>query len=198
MIEVEKKFLVEPEDIERIVKGAEFLGEKTNKDTYYDMEDFKLMKQDIYLRERNGKYELKIGVRRKETRGVISTYRELNSEDGIKRELEISERGELSELLGKHSYQPFGSWTTTRKQYRSGEFGIDIDSVDFGYDVVEVELEVGDDSEVPGAIQKILAFASELGLTNSPPTGKVSVYLERFYPEKNAEIRKAWDEFHNS
>lgn len=192
MIEVEKKFIPEEGDIERITKDAEFIGETVNDDTYYD-KHFYLTKKDIYIRKRNGAFEMKIGIRRKGFDEIISTYREIDDEDTIREELSITKRGSLEEDLETNGYSPFGGWKTARRKYKKGEFTIDIDSVDYGYEVIEIELLVESIADIDKATNKILDFAKESGLTKSAKTGKVSGFLRRNYPEKYKEIRKAWD-----
>jgi len=193
MIEIEKKFIPEEGDIERITKDAKFIGETINDDTYYD-KNFSLTKKDIYVRKRNGKFEMKAGVRRRGLEGIISTYEEIHDEDAIRKQLEIPKKGGLDEDLEESGYKPMGSWKTTRNKYRKGDFTIDIDSVDYGYEVIEIELLVDSKDEMDQATERIFKFAKELGLEKSPKTGKVSQFLLRNYPGEYKNIRRAWDE----
>jgi len=192
MIEIEKKFIPEKGDIERVTEGAEFISETINDDTYYD-KDFYLTKKDVYVRKRNGAFEMKVGIRRRGFEGIISTYEEVNNENAIREKLGITKKGTLEEDLEASGYSPFGAWKTTRRKYRKGDFTIDVDSVDYGYEVVEIELLVGNLLDMDRATNKILDFAKESNLTKSAKTGKVSEFLKRNYPEEYKEIRKAWD-----
>jgi len=195
MIEIEKKFIPEEGDIERITKGAEFISETVNDDTYYD-KDFSLTKKDIYVRRRNGAFEMKVGIRRRGFEGIISTYEEVNNENAIREKLGVigaTKKGNLKEDLEASGYSPFGAWKTTRRKYKKGEFTIDVDSVDYGYEVIEIELLVESPDDMDKATNKILDFAKESGLTKSPKTGKVSQFLIRNYPEEYKEIREAWN-----
>ena len=192
MIEIEKKFIPEEGDIERITEGAEFISETVNDDTYYD-KDFSLTKKDIYVRRRNEAFEMKIGIRRRGFEGIISTYEEIDDEDTIRERLGITKNGNLEKNLEASGYSPFGAWKTTRRKYRKGEFIIDIDSVDYGYEVIEIELLVEGLLDMDKATNKILDFAKESGLTKNAKIGKVSGFLRRNYPEEYKEIRKAWD-----
>lgn len=81
MIEVEKRFEPNEEQIKVLLEGAEFVGEVVLNDTYYDYSDFRLLKNDIRLRERNGAFELKIG-----------------KSSGVAEEIENEE--EIAKLLG--------------------------------------------------------------------------------------------------
>ena len=197
MIEIEKKFIPEEGDIERITEGAEFISETVNDDTYYD-KDFSLTKRDIYVRRRNGAFEMKVGIRRRGLEGIISTYEEVDNENTIREKLGITKKGNLEEDLETSDYSPFGAWKTTRRKYKRGEFTIDIDSVDYGrgaeiYEVIEIELLVKSLDDMDKATNKILNFAKESGLTKSAKIGKVSVSLRQDYPEEYKEIQKAWD-----
>ena len=192
MIEIEKKFIPEEGDIERITKDAEFISKKINDDTYYD-KNFSLTKKDIYIRKRNGAFEMKVGIRREGLEGIISTYEEVDDEDKIREKIGITKKGNLEEDLKVNGYSPFGAWKTSRKKYKKGEFTIDIDSVDYGYEVIEIELLVKDPLNMDKATNKILDFAKESNLTKNAKTGKVSQFLKRNYPDEYKEIQKAWD-----
>src|SRR3989344_199194 len=61
MIEVEKKFQPTEEQLKVLLEGAEFLGEKIVHDIYYDYSDYRLLKKDVRLRNRNNFFELKVG-----------------------------------------------------------------------------------------------------------------------------------------
>jgi len=192
MIEIEKKFIPEEGDIERITEGAEFISETINNDIYYD-KDFYLTKKDIYVRRRNGTFEMKIGVRREGFEGIISTYEEVTDEDAIIETLGIAKKGTLEEDLETSGYSPFGAWKTTRRKYKKGEFTIDVDSVDYGYEVIEIELLIESHDDMDESTKKVLDFAKQSGLTKSAKTGKVSQFLMQNYPEEYKEILKAWD-----
>ena len=113
--------------------------------------------------------------------------------DAIRKELGITKKGALEEDLRASGYSPFGAWKTTRRKYKKGEFTIDVDSVDYGYEVIEIEILTESRDGMDEATNKTLNFAKESGLTRSAKTGKVSEFLKRNYPEEYKEIRKAWD-----
>jgi len=46
MIEVEKKFILNEQDVERLTKNAQFLNERIFTDIYYDTENFSLTSYD--------------------------------------------------------------------------------------------------------------------------------------------------------
>ena len=181
MIEVEKKFILFDTDIERLTRGAEFLGEKKMTDAYCDTKDFSLSCKDTWLRSRDSRWELKLPLRT--DTGWHDQYRELETEDEIAKELKLSAEGGLEEELKKAGYETFVTLVTTRKKYKKGDFTIDLDEVDFGYKIEEIELLVNDESEMLKATEKIASFAKEMGLALAPVRGKVIEYLNRNGPE---------------
>ena len=197
MIEVEKKFLLQPADIKKLTAGAEFVKTITFTDVYYDTSDYALTRKDTWLRRRDARWELKIALSNALTRAV-DQYRELETEEEIANELWLSARaGSFPEQLKEAGYEPFVKLVTTRTKYRSGEFMIDIDSVDFGFNIVEIELMVNEESEMEPAVQKILAFAKGFGIVPTKVRGKVLEYLYRYNKEHYHALAKAWVVFPN-
>lgn len=183
MIEVEKKFLLSDEEIAILIEKAELITTTTIKDSYFDTPDFKLLSKDFWLRNRDGKFELKIPLKFGKKAKHFNQYRELTSEEEIKKLLKLN--GEkLENLLEKNGYLSFAKIVTTRKKYKKGEFIIDLDLMDYGYSIAEVELMVEDELEMEEATNKITNFAQEHGLKIVRVRGKVLEYLVRFYPEK--------------
>ena len=196
MIEVEKKFLLQPTDIEKLTAGAEFLKTITFTDVYYDSTDYALTRKDTWLRRRDARWELKISLSDAATRAA-DQYRELETEEEIADYLWLSRSGTFPEQLKAAGYEPFAKITTTRKKYRSGEFIIDIDSVDYGYQLAEIELMVASETEMNSAAQKILAFAKRFGIVPTKVRGKVLEYLYRYNKEHYQALAKAWVAFPN-
>ncbi len=62
-IEVEQKFLLRHQDSQYIRNNARFCGEIHQHDVYYDKADYSFTKNDIWLRQRNGKWECKFPVK---------------------------------------------------------------------------------------------------------------------------------------
>ena len=58
MIEVEKKFQITNAQRDRLLEGAEFVYKKDIRDTYFDR-GVELCTKDLWLRERDGRFELK-------------------------------------------------------------------------------------------------------------------------------------------
>lgn len=106
MIEVEKKFILSDEDINRLIKGAKFLGGKAFTDIYYDTNDFSLTINDQWLRSRDGRFELKIPLHRG-AKGLVDQYDEMGNEQEIKKILNLTSADELAVALGKNGYAPY-------------------------------------------------------------------------------------------
>lgn len=180
MIEVEKKFILDEEATNKLIGGATFLKEINHIDTYYDTKEHFLTTQDIWLRRRNGKFELKIPLNQGESKSkrTLDRYEEIDDEDQIQSKLKIPKNKSLTEDLKNASFSPFATITTARRKYRKGEFVIDIDSADFGYTIVEVELMV-EEYNIKEATKKILEFARKHGLKIAPVRGKLIEYIYR-------------------
>lgn len=173
MIEVEKKFLLDGAERERLLEGAKFVSEYSFTDTYFDDKNYSLTSKDIWLRKRDGKWELKIPLHKGADR-LGDQYRELDTEEEI--------RG----LINIEAYSPFSTFMTIRKKYQKGDFIIDLDFVDFGdfkYEIGEIELIVEDESKSAEALDKILNFAKENGLKITHVRGKLMEYLKRMRPD---------------
>lgn len=183
MIEVEKKFILKPEDIDMLIKGAEFVSEKTFTDIYYDSADFALTTKDMWLRKRDGRFELKFPLNEDGSARVLDQYEEYETEEEICRMLNLPVTGDFDQNLLMHGYKPFATLVTTRKKYKKGEFIIDLDMIDFGYSIGEIELMVNDKSQMHEASDKIIAFAKENGLELTAVRGKVVEYLRRYNPK---------------
>ena len=190
MIEIEKKFEASEEDIERITEGAKFVKESINKDTYYDREGFPLVKNNIFLRKRNGRFELKLYVAEKGSR--VDKYLELEDDETIKSKLNIPAQKDIDEYLAENEYVPFGSWETKRRRFEKDGFTIDVDSVDFGHNVVEIELMIEEGEDTNEAADKILNFAKTIRLEEDKQEGKVMVFIKRTNPNAYEEIKLAW------
>jgi len=174
-IEVEKKFLVDDEIAKKLVIGASFVNEKVFTDTYFDTDDYKLSLQDRWLRLRGDKFQLKLPLNNglsPENR-QIDQYEELEDEETIRQALDIKKDGTFEEDLSREGIKPFCTFTTTRRKYKLGDFTIDLDDMDFGYKIGEIELMVKDKSEMPQALKRILDFAKEKSLVIAPVRGKV-------------------------
>ncbi|MDP3784777.1 MAG: CYTH domain-containing protein [bacterium] len=193
MIEVEKKFILSKEDEARLTEEAEFLGEKTMEDAYYDTADYTLTSQDIWLRERDRRWELKLPLHKGAER-LGDQYRELTDENEIREYLKIPPKKTLAQDLEDAGYMPFCVFKTVRRKYKKMPFVIDLDAVDFGdfsYALGEVELLINDHDDMNEAMEKIMEFGRKNGLEITHVRGKVIEYLKRVKPEHYQTLVKA-------
>lgn len=185
MIEVEKKVSIQDEDkLARLIKGAVFLREVTNEDVYFDNDVFGLTTKEMWLRTRNGKFELKIAMHEKKS--AVDQYDELENDADIARELGLAQGEPLARSLEHAGYLPIMEIKTVRQKYKLDDFNIDIDSTDFGlstYEVGEIELMVANSSEIPDALAKINAFLKARQLPQTHVRGKIIEFLHRHRPE---------------
>jgi adenylate cyclase class IV len=172
MIEVEKKFQPTKEQIESLLKGAEFLWEKVIHDIYYDYSDYRLFKNQIRLRNRDNSFELKI------KKDALASL-ELENENDIK---EYFETDDLKEFIKKNLII-IVDYRTTRKRYKRGEFIIDLDEMSFGYSLCEIEILVEKEEQIEEAREKILNLVKEYDFELKKLPAKGSEYLRLFKPK---------------
>lgn len=168
----------------RLIKGTQFLNERVFTDVYYDTDSYSLTVKDIWLRSREGRFELKLPLLVGSNR-LVDQYDELEDERKIKEALNLPFSGNLAGNLAKAGYSSFCTCKTTRRKYKNGLFTIDLDIVDFQnftYNIGEIELMINDKSEIKIAIEKIMAFATEQKLTIAPVRGKIIEYLKQAKP----------------
>jgi predicted adenylyl cyclase CyaB len=191
MIEVERNFDLNSGDKEKLTEGATPLSKKEFEDIYYDNPEFDLTKKDYWLRERSGKWELKVPLN-KETieKRETDQYKEIDIEDEISKTLGLS-GGNLRDILKLDGYEPFAKIVTKRESYQKGDFHLDFDVMDFGYVTFEAELMVETEADIPSAEKQILEFARQHGIPEHKGRGKVTVFLERFSPIHHKELVKA-------
>lgn len=193
MIEVEKKFLLDEHNAKQLTAGSEFLKRITFTDVYYDDATYVLTLKDIWLRTRDGRFELKLPMHPGAER-LADQYEELDDEAAIRNALKLSPEGPMGEALAHAGLTPFCECVTTRTKYRRDPFLVDLDDVaypEFRYTLGEIELMVADQSDVPAAIERIMAFAHEQKLTIAPVRGKVIEYLRRVKPKHYQSLVEA-------
>ena len=184
MIEVEKKFILTPEQKKALTDGAEFLGEKIINDKYYDDENYSLTKKDIWLRNRNGKFEVKLPLNVSIEKRISDQYKEIEDEKEIKKYFKFDKNKSILGSLDYKGYKPFYIVSTTRKKYRKEGFNIDIDVTDFGYNVIEIEYMIEDNANLKETTDKIILFAKKHGIdTDTYVRGKAEEYLRRNNPK---------------
>jgi predicted adenylyl cyclase CyaB len=193
MIEVEKKFILNQEQKALLLNGAEFVREQNFTDTYFDTADFALAKNDMWLRSRDGVWQLKIPVHHDGGK-FDQQYQEIESEENIRQVFGIVPKGDFLQDISDFGYAPFCNLSTKRRKYLKNGFVLDLDEVsfeDFEYEIAEIELMIAEKEEMKEAIKKINTFAGKLGLKSASVRGKVYEYLKRKKPEHFSALVEA-------
>lgn len=181
MFEIEHNFRYEEEKIKELLKDADFVGKKVFTDIYYDNNSFDLTGKNIWLRQREGSFELKLPLE-----GVATDkFEEIEDEQRIKEHFKFDNRLDLKEQLLESGYAPFCVCVTTRNKYKKDDFNIDIDDAAFDDEFIwrgmEIELMIDNPSKAEEASKKILRFGEKYGLSQIDE-GKVSEYLKQKKP----------------
>ncbi len=130
----------------------------------------------MYLRTRNGKFELKI----KKPSGEIKIEQEVEDVEEIKKYFKTNKN---LEDFTKEDMIVFYEYVNNRKKYKKEDFIIDLDNLDFGYSLVEVELLVDDESFVDEAVEKIKTLVESCGIEMKETTSKRRMYIKTVKPE---------------
>jgi adenylate cyclase class IV len=144
-------------------------------DVLFDYPDLSLIKNDIWLRQRNGKFDLKMSKDKDRKNRFLDIYDEIEEESKICEALHI-------ESIVDEKLIEVANLITKREKYKLGEFNIDFDFVTsahdgFVYHQVEVELMVENESETPIALEKIKKFMAEYGIPEKSATAKIMQYF---------------------
>ncbi len=184
MIEVEKKILLAVGDEQRLLDGARFVRERKINDVYYDNNTHDLMRKDTWLRDRDGRFELKVPLNANgRSRNELDLYEEFDSEDEIVAILKLSEVESLRTALQVAGYDAVVPFVTKRKTYAIDDFTIVVDEADFGYRLAEVEMMVEKRDDVDSASAKIMDFVTSRGISIDMVPGKLPMYIEKNLPE---------------
>jgi len=185
MVEVEKKFNPTQAQLATLLEGAELESQVKVKDQYYDTPAWDLVRSDTYLRQRDGKWELKIGknLEERKTNAAVTAYDELETEEEIRAALSLPTDGTMEEVVKAAGYDPFVTFVTNRGTYTKEGFTIVTDDMDFGYFLIEIETLVESDDQIGEAGEKIVAFAKRHGLSAERVRGKLVAWAEENDPE---------------
>lgn len=166
MIEVEKKVTLTERDLMLIEQKGTFLGSRIMTDTYFDTPDFRYTTSDIWLRERECRYELKVGIQN--LGGTIDRYEEITNERKILEKLGLERKEkDLTKALLHAKIFPFATFQTVRRKYKVGDVNVDLDLAyfdDFIYRVAEIEVIVSTEGQIQSAEQTIEAFIEKMGI----------------------------------
>jgi adenylate cyclase class IV len=181
MIEVESKFTISAEKLAELLKQAEKISEQKIFDQYFDCGLFSLMRKDIWLRRRQGIWEIKIPPNRESRQSEVKSYLESQDLDLIEKTVMTCSGLSLSQVKCYAEINKF------RQKYRLEEFTLDLDLADYGssqYQVNEIELMAKNELERQDALRKIRVFAEEKGLI----LGKVRGTLMEFLYREKADL----------
>jgi len=160
------------------------LGDVSNTDTYYDSPSFELTTNELWLRERNGRFELKVPKHELGGKGTkVEHFLELENVDEIRDELGLDQSMPFATALKLASLEPFATIVTTRRKYEKNGFHIDLDEADFGYRIAEIELMVENGANLIEAEKRLLTFAEQNGMKIEPIMGKVLMFIKKNRPE---------------
>jgi adenylate cyclase class IV len=115
MYEIEKKFILTNAQKEKLIKNAEFLGEVVFTDIYYDTKEYALTKNDIWLRSRDGQFELKLPLHQN-GKNLPNQYNEIEGEEKIREIFGIVPRKSFLEDIADFGYAPFCKIKNTKKE----------------------------------------------------------------------------------
>lgn len=184
MLEVEQQFLITDEQLGQLLKLSPKVTTKILKEVYFDKPDFELLKNDTWLRERNGKLELK--YRKPEHRHQqVELYEEYTTEDEIERFLGID--SDLRKTIAE-SFSPIIVITTERKSFEFQGLHFDIDITDFGYTVCEIEKLTVDEKSMELVRSEILCFGKTFGLSQDRARNKAKEYVKQKYASLATEL----------
>jgi predicted adenylyl cyclase CyaB len=186
MIEVEKKFQPTEVQLQALLQAALFVKEKTMHDVYYDFPDYRLFKSGKRLRKRGDNFELKVAFI---TNNNVQAAHEFETEEDIKKEMQITERESLQEIVDTQ-LQVLADYTTIRQEYKKDEFVIDVDKMSFGVDLIEIELLVDSTDKVQEAQEKIITLISQFGIEVTDLPLKPDMYVKKMRPEIYNEIHR--------
>lgn len=192
MIEVEKKVALEESNLKAIERLGTFLGSRMITDTYFDTPDYRYTTSDIWLRERECKFELKVGIRN--VSGRIDHYQEITNEAAILKKLGLEKDRDLTKALTKAKIFPFATFQTIRRKYQIEEFSLDLDLAyydDFIYRIAEIELMVPSEDKISEAERAIENFVKRLGIQDRPVRAKLIEYLSQKNPTHYEALAKA-------
>ena len=163
--------------------GARMIKAQCFHDVYFDTNDFKLALSDFWLRQRDGRWELKCPPpNRHEGDPMATQYAEYTQQvDIVKAVTPVLQPTKdeheplkvinpdlmsVSQVVESFGCCEIANYRTDRKTYSVQDFRVDLDSADFGFQVGEIEVLVSDERKISDALHQIRGLAQKLGLYN--------------------------------
>lgn len=178
-VEIERKFLVPPDVQNRIQHhGGRLIVEEKFDDVYFDRSDYGLLRSDIWLRSRDGVWEMNHGEAQTEKdpgRRVLDNKIIQSAEEILQilrtRGLlnDAVESDDLEMVVNSTPFRSFAKSQTTRKVFGVPANGnplpakISIVATDFGPALGEVLVSVDDNQGIPSALRTIAHLSMVLG-----------------------------------
>ena len=205
LIEVEKKFAAPSDhaalEAAVVAEGGTHLGTKSFTDVYYDTAGCSLTRRDMWLRCRDGAWELKLPVEEDARRsgGERTVFTEVEGEEAVAKALQsllpVAEAPQtpLAELLASAQVSPFAEFSTSRSKWTMGSASIDADVASFGHAVMEIEVMCSSQAEVAAAEAEIARVADLLGAQplSKGSGGKLETYIRRHCPSVLEQLVEA-------
>lgn len=187
MIEIEKKVLLDGASLRKITNEAKFSKKKVFTDAYYDTKDIRFTLHNTWLRKRDQRFELKIGLDKEKE--VLDRYEEVTDPWEIAQKLNLSleDSTNLEVALEKEGIEPFCSFTTNRESYQWKDFSVDIDVAHCNslvYSLAEFEIcasSIEEAKKAEDTLRKHLEIL-QIDIHLAVPA-KLTYFLHKFIPE---------------
>lgn len=160
-LEIEQKFSV-PKDYKTslLSAGATLVSTKPLKDVYWDTPELSLLKQDVWLRQRESTWELKVPIGDSQYENGVTQYREVEGRVEVEKEVASYTEAIMNDMVVLVTVE------SKRESWQLNKFNITIDSlIEDNWSVGEVELVVTNQSEMENARVRVQELASNLGFT---------------------------------
>eukprot|EP00190_Bangiopsis_sp_CCMP1999_P000272 CAMPEP_0198730944 /NCGR_PEP_ID=MMETSP1475-20131203/27177_1 /TAXON_ID= ORGANISM="Unidentified sp., Strain CCMP1999" /NCGR_SAMPLE_ID=MMETSP1475 /ASSEMBLY_ACC=CAM_ASM_001111 /LENGTH=176 /DNA_ID=CAMNT_0044493837 /DNA_START=69 /DNA_END=599 /DNA_ORIENTATION=+ len=167
-------------------------------DVYFDDKICSLTRSDMWLRrravdDRTAVLELKVPLLKDS--GATDVYREVIGPEEVAKVLGAPLGDGSTEKMGAAGLLPFAKILTKRTSvginFDGRRFRVDLDEMDFGYTVGEIELLVESAVDVSAAEDAIYRFCTEHDIDMSPPNGKVLEFIRRSRPQHYQALEEA-------
>jgi predicted adenylyl cyclase CyaB len=198
MIEVEIKVKVTEQQKQNLIQVANFISQEIIVDTYYDSKKYSLTIKGMWLRARNGLFELKTPATQTGGFNIDKNIpmHEFTNQDEIAKILNLHECYKISFLdaLTKVGYKEIYKIITTRESYKKNKFIIDFDCArcdNLTYTACELETIVDNKDQCQNALNDLLAFIKPFGISSEKAEGKLWYFIKNINPTHYQALKNA-------